>query len=183
MKLTPSLLEAFLKCPTKCFLLAHEQVPTGNAWADWIRDQREAYCATAVHRLKSRLDQRECVTGSLEPPALKSPTWRLASDLRVEVENMRSCLQALESIPTHPGHPPVLLPIRFVCGNRPTLTDKLVLAFDALVLSSMSGQVITSGRIICGDEHARWRIRLPGLMDKLRKETEKVSKLISGDSP
>jgi hypothetical protein len=168
MKLTPPLLEAFLKCPTKCFLLAHDEIPTGNSFADWVRGQREAYRGAGTGRLKACFAESESVAGSLDLAAHKSGNWRLAVDVPVEVENMRSCLQAVENVPSGSGNPSVLLPIRFVFGNRPTLTDKLLRAFDASVLSGMAGRIITSGRIICGDEHTSQKVKVPVLKGPVR---------------
>jgi hypothetical protein len=35
MIITADLIEAYLKCPTKCFLLSRDEVETGNAYAEW----------------------------------------------------------------------------------------------------------------------------------------------------
>jgi hypothetical protein len=37
MTITTDLIEAYLKCSAKCFLLSHGEVGTGNAYADWVR--------------------------------------------------------------------------------------------------------------------------------------------------
>ena len=36
MDITANLLDAFVKCPTKCYLRARGEVETGNAYADWV---------------------------------------------------------------------------------------------------------------------------------------------------
>ena len=43
MTITPYLYEAYLKCPTKCFLRALGEIATGNAYADWVRTQNASY--------------------------------------------------------------------------------------------------------------------------------------------
>ena len=182
MNLTSPFLEAFLKCPTKCFLLAHKEVPTGNAFADWLRTQRETYRAAAAQCLNTNHADGKFVTGSMDLAALKSANWCLATDLPIEAEKMQSCLQALEAVPSGPCKPRQLVPIRFVFGKRPALADKLLLAFDALLLSEVIGQVITCGRIIFGDEHTSQKTKLPMLMDRLRKVIEKATNLISTNS-
>lgn len=35
MTITPELFGAYLKCPTKCFLRAHGEPPTGNPYAEY----------------------------------------------------------------------------------------------------------------------------------------------------
>jgi hypothetical protein len=49
--LTTDLVEAFLKCPTKCFLRARAEVETGNAYADWVRTQGDIFRSEGIKRL------------------------------------------------------------------------------------------------------------------------------------
>ena len=42
MKLTSHLFEAYLKCPTKTWLLSQEEQYTGNTYADWVEIPRRA---------------------------------------------------------------------------------------------------------------------------------------------
>jgi CRISPR/Cas system-associated exonuclease Cas4 (RecB family) len=51
MKLTSSLLEAYLKCPTKCYLRSTGQTGAGNAYAEWVREQNDAYRNEGAQRL------------------------------------------------------------------------------------------------------------------------------------
>ena len=51
MKITPFLFDAFLKCPTKCWLRAHDETPSGNTYAEWVLSQNEAYRAAQTDRL------------------------------------------------------------------------------------------------------------------------------------
>jgi len=43
MKITPQLFEAFLKCPTKCWLKSTGEHGVGNEYAEWVEGQNEAY--------------------------------------------------------------------------------------------------------------------------------------------
>ena len=40
MKITSRLFEAYLKCPTKIWLLSQEEQYTGNTYADWVESQQ-----------------------------------------------------------------------------------------------------------------------------------------------
>ena len=42
MIITNDLVEAFLKCPTKCFLQSRGEVGTGNAYATWVRTKTKS---------------------------------------------------------------------------------------------------------------------------------------------
>ena len=51
MKLTSALFDAFLKCRTKCYLRWTGEVGTGNAYAEWVQAQNDAYRALLqLHR-------------------------------------------------------------------------------------------------------------------------------------
>lgn len=51
MMITADLFDAYLKCPTKCFLRAHNEAGTGNAYADWVQTENEAYRQDGIRRL------------------------------------------------------------------------------------------------------------------------------------
>ena len=51
MNLTSALFEAYLKCPTKCPLRSTGQAGSGNAYAEWVGEQNDAYRKEAVQRL------------------------------------------------------------------------------------------------------------------------------------
>ena len=50
MIITTDLVEAFLKCPTKCFLRSLGETGVGNQYADWVRALSTAYQRDASTR-------------------------------------------------------------------------------------------------------------------------------------
>ncbi len=77
MKITPALFEAYLKCPTKCWLRFTGE-PTGrNAFAEWVQTQSESYRVDATKRLTEAAPADEC---AVDPATknMKSNKWRLA---------------------------------------------------------------------------------------------------------
>ena len=68
MAISTDLVEAFLKCPTKCFLRSLDETGVGNTYADWVCAQGTAYQREGITRLKEE-SNGECVTGPLEPVA------------------------------------------------------------------------------------------------------------------
>jgi hypothetical protein len=83
MTITPSLFEAHLKCPTKCWLRANSEPPSGNTYAEWVDTQNESHRATETDRLLAQMPKEDC---ALSPPAesLKSAKWRLATEVLVQ---------------------------------------------------------------------------------------------------
>jgi hypothetical protein len=76
------------------------------------------------------------VSGVLDPEKLAAAKWRLAHDLVAGAQDLESTNQAVERVPpTGRGQPSQFIPIRFIFTNKLTRDDKLLLAFDALVLA------------------------------------------------
>jgi len=95
MTITPSLFEAFLKCPTKCWLRFTDETPTGNNYAEWVQTESESYRIDAAKRLLATVPADECgpLPGSSrreESPSLaenlKAAQWRVATDVSVHTE-------------------------------------------------------------------------------------------------
>jgi len=43
--------EAFLECPTKCWLRSRAEPTAGHAYAEWVQSQNKSYCEREVKRL------------------------------------------------------------------------------------------------------------------------------------
>lgn len=94
MTITPPLFEAFLKCPTKCWLRFTGEAPAGNDYAEWTRNQNESFRATAAERLLASTPTDESpppgssgrVEAHYSSAALKTAKWTLALDVPVQFE-------------------------------------------------------------------------------------------------
>src|ERR1035438_9460786 len=208
MKIMPSLLEAFMKCPIKCWLRAKSETPSGNTYAEWVQSQDESFRATETERLLAGTPPGE----SARAPAaenLKTAKWQFAVDIPVCIElgssrgdkaqtsppensqspltsaaTFETCLHAVERIPSAGrGQPAQFLPIRFIYRNKLTKDDKLLLAFDAFVLSEMLGRTVSLGRIIHGDDHATLKVKAPALAGEVRKCLGKITALLASPAP
>lgn len=175
MKITSSLFEAGFKCITKCFLRSLGETGIGNAYADWVRTQAESYRYAGMKGLMAGAANDECIIGSQETKNLKTTKWRLAIDLVIRAQNLESSLQAVERAPSEGrGQPGQFTPIRFVFTNKLNRDDKLLLAFDALVLSEMLGRKIDQGKIVHGDDHAMQTVKTSTLAREVQKQIEKI---------
>ena len=81
------------------------------------------------------------------------------------------------------GKPAQFVPIRFVFRNKLTKDDRLLLAFDALVLSQVLGREVSLGKIIHGDDHATLKVKTSALAGEVRKRLEKIAALLSNPAP
>jgi CRISPR/Cas system-associated exonuclease Cas4 (RecB family) len=60
MRITPSLFQAYIECPTKCWLRFTGEPAAGNAYADWVNTQNESYRTAAIEWMRSEVPQDEC---------------------------------------------------------------------------------------------------------------------------
>jgi predicted RecB family nuclease len=219
MKITPDLFEAFLKCPTKCWLRAASDSASGNTYAEWVTEQNEAYRAAETDRL---LTQTPPAESALSPPAenLKAAKWLIAVDVvaqasapagcssvslpgpapgetpgqladgtsalppQVEPRLLETRLHAVERVPSEGrGKAARFIPIRFIFRNKLTKDDKLLVAFDALVLSEMLEREVSLAKIIHGDDHATLKVKTSALTGEVRKRLGKVATLLSSPAP
>ena len=184
MKNTASLVEAYLKCPTKCYLQSHGESGPSNTLAEWLRVQSESYRSKGVRRLITGLTSDACASGVLDREKLAVAKWKLAHDVDAGAEDLESTIHAVERVPpTGRGYPSQFVPIRFIFTNKLTRDDKFLLAFDALALAAGLGRAVNLGKIIHGDDHATLRMRTATLAKQIRKVTDDVRTLVSGNSP
>jgi predicted RecB family nuclease len=183
MNITNEIFAAYLKCPTKCFLRAHGEMGSGNEYADWVRNESESYRVEGLRRMTSGIPPGDCVTGVGATENFKTVKWQCAVDFPACAQNLESRIHTLERIPSEGrGRAAQFIPIRFIFTNKLGKDDKLLVAFDALVLSEMSGWAVTLAKIIHGDDHSTLKVKTAGLRNRVTKLTEKIAALLSTDS-
>ncbi|MBI3851342.1 MAG: IS66 family transposase [Verrucomicrobia bacterium] len=220
MKITSQLFEAFLKCPTKCYLCSLGETGSRNEYAEWVRVQEESYQREAALRLQEEVPETERLVAPPATEDLKNAKWRLAVDVVAQTpcrsadslvresqpnvetrglggprseQQLESRLHAVERVPSEGrGKPAQFVPIRFVFRNKLTKDDRLLLAFDALVLSQVLARESSLGKIIHGDDRAMLKVKLgartaesartsvtsKGLAAEVRKRLEKMIVLL-----
>ncbi len=184
MTITSHLFEAYLKCPTKCWLRSQDEGGDGSAHANWERRQNESYRSEGIKRLLHCVPEDDRVIAPPSTDNLKTAKWRLGVDLLAQGENLESHLDAVERMPSNGRNKSgQFMPTRFVFTNKLTKDDRLRLAFDTLVLSEVLGREVSLGRIIHGDKRAALQVKTSGLVSEVRNRTEKIAALLSRSSP
>ncbi len=204
MTITPRLFEAFLKCPTKCWLRFTGEPPAGNAYAEWVQTETESYRADAARRLIANAPEAECAIAPA-PTNLKTAQWRFAVDIELRssrgneaqtsspeinqslltsAATVESRLHAVERIPSEGrGKAAQFIAIRFIYRNKVTSDDKLLMAFDAFVLSELLGRDVRLGKSIHGDDHATLKVKTSSLAGEVRKRIEIITALLANPAP
>ena len=176
--------EAYLECSTKCWLRSRAEPTTGNAYAEWARAQNEFYYEGGLKSLREILPESD---RAIAPPLTKyskDATWRLAIDVRLRTNDLESRLQAVERIPSEGrGRSLQFVAHRFEFANKLTKNDKLLLAFDALVLSEAVGRKVSLGKIMHGDNHATLKVKLSSLTSEVQKRIQDITALLADNFP
>jgi len=184
MIITNDLVEAFLKCPTKCFLQSCGEVGTGNAYATWVRTKNKVFRIEGTKRLVAGVAPDRCVISTPAMGSPKSSQWHLGVDFAVQSQNLRCSCHAVEQIPSAGrGRTAQFVPIRFVFRNKLNRDDKLLLAFDARVLSEVLRREVGLGKIVHGENYATRKVKTSALAGEVRKLTDKIGTLLASSSP
>jgi predicted RecB family nuclease len=81
------------------------------------------------------------------------------------------------------GRSAQFIPIRFIFRNKLTRDDRLLVAFDVLVLSEFLGHGVNQGKIIHGDACGTLKVKTEGLLGQVRKLTAKMAEVVASGSP
>src|SRR5215831_3004075 len=183
MVVTSPLFEAYLECKTKCWLRARAEPGTGNTYADWVRLKNETYYEDGRRHLLTRFpENRHAIEPALSKHG-KDWMWHVATDVRLQTNSLESRLQAIEKVPSERAKPAQLIPYHFQFTNQLAKNHKLLLAFDALVLSEATGCDVSLGKIMHGDAYATFRVKLPPLVRAVRKGITDIAALLARDAP
>ena len=161
MRISSEVFDAYLKCPTKSWLRAADHPLAGSPYSEWLQAQNDSYRTTEREQLAAESANDEVALSSHRENS-KSGGGSLAVQVKMHSCVLDSELHAVERVPAKGrGKPVQLIPIRFAFKNKPAKDDRLLLGFDAFVLSKSLGREVTIGKIIHGDERDRL-LAIPG---------------------
>lgn len=95
MKISPSVFEAFLKCPTKSWLRFTAEPTSGNEYAEWVQTENESYRAEAARQMMAAGSTDQTASPSCSSRReeahyssenLKTAKWRFAFDVPIETD-------------------------------------------------------------------------------------------------
>src|SRR5271163_1122888 len=184
MVISSQLFESYLQCPTKCWLRGRAEQPTGNAYAEWLAAQNETYSQVGLKRLVAAFPECDCCTAPPTPRNHKEAIWRLAVDVRWNTKDLEAHLHAVERVPANGrGTLARFIPYRFDSANRITKEHKLLLGFDAIVVSESLGRVVGPGKIVHGDNFTTLIVKTAPLAREVRKRINDITTLLIGNAP
>jgi len=175
--ITSELLEAYLACPTKCYLRSSGEECSENRFAALHQTQKDSYHQAGIRRLKANPSQ-EPVGGQIGPGGFKKVRWQLALDQVLDVDDLSANIHAIQRVSTKGGASD-FIPIRFVHLNKPSRANKMAAVFDAIVLSKVAGQPIGVAKIIYGDAWTTMKVRVAAHVHELTKTFGKMRVLLA----
>jgi len=184
MIVTSYLFDAYLNCATKCWLRSRNNSGTENGYANWVTTRSDSYRGNGIKRLMDGGAQDERVPEPSGMEKLKNDTCRSAANIVAHAGNLQSRIHSVERVLSEDGDKSAqFVPIRLIANNKLTKNDKLLIAYDTVVLSEALGEEVDTGKIIHGDEGTALKVKTSALKIDVRKLTEKISTLISKNSP
>jgi predicted RecB family nuclease len=183
MLINEELFAAFVNCETKSFLKVTGTKGDRPEFLDWQRRILNDYKQKCCLRLQVNCHKNEYFLGSLSLENLRNNRYRFVIDCIMQAEGIQSSIHALERLASASTKHDRYIPIRFVPSRKITRHDKLLLAFDALVISMASGETPPFGRIIHGGEQKVVKIGLSGLMKPARAIVESIAAQLSSQTP
>jgi predicted RecB family nuclease len=180
---TSQLIEAYLACPTKCFLQSIGQASTGNAFATWNHTRNESYRLDGIKTLTGD-HAHECDLSTMEPGHWKAASWPFALSQGISAQNLVASPHVIQRLPPEEaGKSSQIVPIRFVPANKLSHSDKQLAGFDAYVLSRALDVKVGLAKIIHGDDGATFKLKTGTLSREVNKTIGKVAALLSASSP
>jgi len=184
MIVSSQLFEMYLQCPTKCWLHSRGEPPPGNSYAEWVKAHNETYFQEGIKRLLITFPEGD---RAIAPPIAGNPrglSWRFAIDVGGNTNEADSRLQAVERVPAKGrGKGAIFIPYRFEASNKITKDHKLLLSFDAHLLSGSLGREVSFGRIVHGDNYASLNVKTLALAKETRKRIKDTATLLAGHAP
>ena len=181
MVISSHIFEAYLNCPSKCWLRFHNEVGTGHMYSQWLETQNLSYHNEALKRLIDSTRTDDFIIAP-SPINIKTANWKLASDLVVRKDNLEATVHAIERLSLR-DKPDQFIPILFVSANKLTKRDKLLITFNSLVLSEAFKHEISLGKFIYGKDFTKSKVKVSLLAREVKKRIGKIVALIGGNVP
>ena len=162
----------------KCYLLSKGEIAAGNEYTSWVITQTESYCREGKHKLTAE-HPHELDSGAFKSGRWKNAPWHFALDQIVRTQSWEVSLQAVQRIPIEGASASAqLVPIRFVPVNKLSNSDKMVAAFEALVLAKSLGVKIGVAKIVHGEKFSVFTVKANMLSRAVHKTVNQVTALL-----
>ena len=183
LSVTSRLFEAYLACPTKCYLQFKGEVGAGSDYTAWATKRAESYCRNGIQELTAAHPLELC-GDSLESGRWKDESWHFALDQIVRAQDWEASLKVVQRITSKEANSSAqLVPIRFAPDNKLSNSDKMVAAFETLVLAKSIGAKVGVAKIVHGEKWSVFTVKANMLSRAVHKTVSQAADLLSASSP
>jgi predicted RecB family nuclease len=178
--ITAAVFTAYLKCPTKAYLMALREKPPDTFVADTCRRISAAYKAKVI--------------GS--SGAVPIDFSQLPDDLAIEVTNSFVDCETTSYAPGQPGsvktdrlrpksrHCQDLVPILYSAWDKIDQSDNLLICFGALAIGQAIGNGIPAiGKVVYGEPERDKTVKITEHASKTREAIEAIASMSHADKP
>jgi predicted RecB family nuclease len=183
MLITDEVFQAFLVCENKSYLKLTGDVGSQREFTEWERSRFEVFKQKCLDKLRSNFGEYERPSDILSPQIIKKIKCNFIVDCVLKAQEFQSHIDAFERLTTPENVNILLIPIRFIPNEKITKNDKLLLAFDAFILSTTYGKIPIFGKIMHGVEKKIVRIELARLMEIVKTIINKITAQLANLKP
>jgi predicted RecB family nuclease len=183
MVICDTIFEAYLECPTKCWLQYNEKPGDDNVFTNFFKKQLNRYRSFGLSQLILRTNSEKCAQSPLVQEPIEKVKWLLAYDFVIAKGNCISRPDAVERVINKENNTARLLPIRFISTSKVGKKNKMLLAFDAYILAKLFKTNVSHGKLIYSSECFSSKIGLSSLIPEARRVTAEITKIITSNDP
>jgi predicted RecB family nuclease len=158
--ITAAVFLAFLKCPTKAYLIARDETAPDAFFTDTQARISSMYKSLVTRTLRVEgeviepLDFSELCAGRCHE-AVAHPI-----DCKTAIYNFVLPSREPEGRPSQEPRSGTFVPVSFTPWDKPDASDNLLVCFGALALSQVTGNLADVGTLIYGEEHRRKKVKI-----------------------
>ncbi|MCU0368816.1 MAG: IS66 family transposase [Cyclobacteriaceae bacterium] len=183
MLITDEIFQAFLVCENKSYLKLKGDVGSQREFTEWERNRFELFKQKCLDKIRSNFGEYERPSDILFPQAIENIKCNFIVDFLIKIQELQSHIDAFERLKTPENVDIFLIPIRFIPNEKIIKKDKLLLAFDAIVLSTTSVKISPFGKIMHGVEKKIVKIELASLIEVARTIINKITAQHANPNP
>lgn len=175
MLITEKTFEDFLNCPLKAYLKSLNLSGSHCEFTDWRNTTFENYKQKGGEKLRAAFKENQYIFGISSIPKNAGNNLRIIFGCSLKTNQLQSSIHALEQSKVDLTKYNSFVPVRFIANEKITNHDKLLLAFDGLVLTCVSGKTPQFGKIIYGSEQKIRKVALSGLIKTVKSTVKKIA--------
>ena len=174
---TSRLLKAFLACPLKCYLIFEGRTSAETEYSAWAAAIEESYRQECLSQYREK-DAIAAGLSATEPHKWKMESWQFAFSKTVQADGWEAEIDLIQRN-SQQGSTSRFISIRFVANSRLIASDKIIAAFEALVIAKALGRKTDKAIIIHGEKKATLSVNAGALSRVVHKKVAQVIALIS----